>query len=69
MLRRGGGAFQADVRVGVHAALVLDLVDRGRKRLLPGQGEAGFTVPFGIRRGGVSKMAAVRIFSLQLCFM
>lgn len=43
-LRGGGGALQADVRVGLHAALVVDLVHGGGERLLPGQGQAGFTV-------------------------
>lgn len=40
----GRGALQADVRVGVHAALVLDLVHGGGERLLPGQRQAGLTV-------------------------
>lgn len=44
VLRGGGGALQADVRVGVHAALVVDLIHGSGERLLPGQGQAGFTV-------------------------
>lgn len=43
-LRGGGGTFQADVGVGVHTALVVDLIHRRGERLLPGQGQAGFTV-------------------------
>lgn len=37
VLRGGRGAFQADVGVGVYAALVVDLVHRRRERLFPGQ--------------------------------
>ncbi len=44
VLRGGGGAFQADIRVGVHTALVVDLIHRRGERLLPGQGQARFTV-------------------------
>lgn len=36
----GRGALQADVRVRVHAALVSDLIDRSRERLLPGERQA-----------------------------
>lgn len=39
-VRRAGGALQADVGVGVGTALVMDLVYRGGKGLLPGQGQA-----------------------------
>lgn len=39
-MRRAGGALQADVGVGVSAALVVDLVHRGGEGLLPGQGQA-----------------------------
>lgn len=38
-VRRAGGALQADVGVGVGAALVVDLVHRGGEGLLPGQGQ------------------------------
>lgn len=44
VLRGGRGAFQADIRVGIHAALVVDLVHRSGERFLPGQGQARFTV-------------------------
>jgi len=37
VLGGGGGALQADVGVGVHAALVVELVHGGGERLLPGQ--------------------------------
>lgn len=43
VLRGGGWTFQADVRVGVHAALVVDLIHGSWERLLPGEGQAGFT--------------------------
>lgn len=39
-VRRAGGALQADVGVGVSAALVMDLVHRGGEGLLPGKGQA-----------------------------
>lgn len=44
VLRGVGGAFQADVRVGVHAALVVDLIYRSGEGFLPGQGQAGLPV-------------------------
>ena len=43
-LRGGGGALQADVGVGVHAALVVDLIHRSGEGLLPRQRQAGLTV-------------------------
>lgn len=43
VMRGVGGAFQADVGVGVHTALVVDLIHRSGERFLPGQGEARFT--------------------------
>lgn len=39
-VRRAGGALQADVGVGVSAALVVDLVHWGGEGFLPGQGQA-----------------------------
>lgn len=39
-LRGGRGAFQADVRVGLHTALVSDLVHRSGERLFPGERQA-----------------------------
>lgn len=47
VLRGRGGAFQADVGVGVHAALVVDLVHGGGEGLLPGQGQAGLPTTCG----------------------
>lgn len=43
VLRGGRRAFQADVRVRVHAALVVDLIHRSGERLFPGKGQAAFT--------------------------
>lgn len=43
-LRGGWGAFQADIGVRVHAALVADLIHWSGERFLPGQGQAWFTV-------------------------
>lgn len=43
VLRGGGGALQADVWIGVQAALVVDLIHGSGERLLPGQRQAGFT--------------------------
>lgn len=43
-LRRGRGALQADIRVGVYAALVVDFIHRCGERLFPGQGQARFTI-------------------------
>lgn len=39
-LRGGWGAFQADIGVRVHAALVTDLIHWSGERFLPGQGQA-----------------------------
>lgn len=39
-LRGGRGAFQADVRVRVHAALVSDLIHWSGERLFPGERQA-----------------------------
>lgn len=58
VLRGGGGALQADVGVGVHAALVVDLIHGGRERLLPGQGQARFTATCD---GGKSNMDAISL--------
>lgn len=44
VLRGVGGAFQADIRVGVHTALVVDLVYRSGEGFLPGQGQARLPV-------------------------
>lgn len=43
-LRGSRGALQADVGVWLHTALVVDLIHRSWERLLPGQGQARFTV-------------------------
>lgn len=40
----GWGAFQADIGVGVHTALVVDLIHRSGEGLFPGQGQARFTI-------------------------
>lgn len=55
-LRGGRGALQADVGVGLHTALVVDLIHGGGERLLPGQGQAGFTVPW---KGGQQSFGLV----------
>lgn len=44
VLRGGWGAFQADIGIGVHTALVVDLVHGSGERFLPGKGQARFTV-------------------------
>lgn len=44
VLRGGWGAFQADVGVGVHTALVVDLIHRSGEGFFPGQGQARFTI-------------------------
>lgn len=64
MLRRGRGAFQADIRVGVHAALVVDLVHGSGERLLPGQGQARFTVTF--KKKKVTAAGVEHVFSENL---